>query len=73
MVVPVVSVAMVCPVAAVEPVSWLSAMLQRENIMLTCPCYFDPYTPLLWSKTGVYRGIHYFSYFSSKTWIVVTC
>ena len=26
---------------------------------------------LLYSKTGVYRGIHYFSYFCSKTKIVV--
>ena len=24
-------------------------------------------TPLLYSKTGVYRGIQYFSYFCSKT------
>ena len=24
-------------------------------------------TPLLYSKTGVYRGIHYFSYFCSET------
>ena len=26
-----------------------------------------PLTPLLYCKTGVYRGIHYFSYFCSKT------
>ena len=26
-----------------------------------------PWTPLLYSKTGVYRGIHNFSYFCSKT------
>ena len=26
-----------------------------------------PLNPLLYSKTGVYRGIHYFSYFCSKT------
>ena len=26
-----------------------------------------PLTRLLYSKTGVYRGIHYFSYFCSKT------
>ena len=25
-----------------------------------------PLNPLLYSKTGVYRGIHYFSYFCSK-------
>ena len=29
---------------------------------------FDPLKiPLLCSKTGVYRGIHYFTYFCSKT------
>ena len=26
-----------------------------------------PLTPLLYSKTGVYKGIHYFSYICSKT------
>ena len=32
---------------------------------------FDPFkTPLLYSKTGVYRGKHYFSYFAKKTLIV---
>ena len=31
-----------------------------------------PLTPLLYSKTGVYGGIHYFSYFCSKTYIVGT-
>ena len=32
-----------------------------------------PETPLLYSKTGVYRGIHYFSYFCSKHrfWVLV--
>ena len=28
--------------------------------------FIPPYTPLLYSKTGVYRGVH-FSYFCSKT------
>ena len=31
-----------------------------------------PSTPLLYSKTGVCRGIQYFSYFCSKTLIVGT-
>ena len=26
-----------------------------------------PYTPLLYSKTGVYRGIHFYCYFCSRT------
>ena len=34
---------------------------KHTHIILT------PKTPLLYSKTGVYRGIHYFSYFCSKT------
>ena len=30
-------------------------------MMITCPCNIDPITPpLLYSKIGVYRGIHYF-------------
>ena len=29
--------------------------------------FWPSQTPLLYSKTGVYRGIHYFSYFWSKT------
>ena len=33
------------------------------DITQTCLYNFDP---LLCSKTGVYRGIHYFSYFCSK-------
>ena len=28
---------------------------------------YDPLKPHLYSKTGVYRGIHYFPYFCSKT------
>ena len=33
---------------------------------------FDPLNPqFLYIKTGVYRGIHYLSYFCSKTYIVV--
>ena len=34
-------------------------------IMTTCLYNADPH--LLYSKTGVYRGIHYFSSFCSKT------
>ena len=48
---------------------------QRRLITIakTCLYKFDPLkTPPLTSKTGVYRGIHYFSYFGSKTSIVGT-
>ena len=35
-------------------------------------CFIPPYTPLIYSKTGVYRVIHYFLIFCSKTYIVGT-
>ena len=35
--------------------------------------FTPPYTPLLYSKTGVYRGIHYFLIFALKQrlWVLV--
>ena len=35
--------------------------------------FIPPYTPLLYSKTGVYRGIHFFLIFALKhrLWVVV--
>ena len=43
------------------------------DIMQTCQCIVHPpYTPFLYSRIGVNRGIHHFSYFSSKTKIVGT-
>ena len=33
----------------------------------TCLYKYDPLKPHLYSKTGVYKGIDYFSYFCSKT------
>ena len=35
-------------------------------------CFIPPYTPLLYSKTGVYRGSTLFSYSCSKPYIVGT-
>ena len=37
-------------------------------------CFIPPYTPLLYSKTGVYRGLQYFFIFALKhiLW-VLTC
>ena len=53
---------------------WLSTespVKHHENM----PIWFWPHqqTPLLYGKTGVYRGIHYFSYFCSKyrLWVLV--
>ena len=42
--------------------------------MKTCLYNFDSLkTPLLYSKTGVYSGIHYFSYFAKKhrLWVLI--
>ena len=41
--------------------SYLNPSRKHAYIILT------PLNPILYSKTGVYRGIHYFSYFRSKT------
>ena len=60
----------------------LSIVDSNTSTFLTCPfpikvessssrkhayIILTPLTPLLYSKTGVYRGIHYCSYFCSKT------
>ena len=45
-----------------------------QIITKTCLYNFDPRkTPLLYSKTWVYTGVHYFSYFCSKhiLWVLV--
>ena len=36
-------------------------------------CFIPTYTPLLYSKTGVYRGLHYFLLFALKhiLWVLV--
>ena len=36
-------------------------------------CFIPLYTPLLYSKTGVYRGLHYFLMFALKhiLWVLV--
>ena len=40
--------------------------------MLACPCVLNPpYIPLLYSKTGVYRGIHYFLIFALKPILLI--
>ena len=49
--------------------------LMMSSIRITCPCNEEPpYTPLLYSKTGVYRGIHIFLIFALKHSVaVLTC
>ena len=44
-----------------------------KRITKTCLYNFDHETPLLYSKTGFYRGLHYFSYFCIKyrLWVLV--
>ena len=40
---------------------------KRNRIMLTFPCYENPFTPcFLYRKIGVYIGIHYFLIFALK-------
>ena len=52
---------------------YLSRVIKSSYNVKTCPCNvypLPPPPPLLYSKIGVYRGIHYFllfSYFCSKT------
>ena len=48
--------------------------LTDAPITKTSPCNEDPLTPpLLYSKTGVYKGIHYFLIFALKhrLWVLV--
>ena len=48
--------------------SWTAQNYIIFNITKTYLYNFDPLKiQLLYSKTGVYKGIHYFSYFCSKT------
>ena len=44
--------------------------LHQDNMSV---CFIPPYTPLLYSKTGVYMGIHYFLIFALKhiLWVLV--
>ena len=42
-------------------------LMEILPIRITCPCnVYPPYTPFLYSKTGVYRGIHFFLIFALK-------
>ena len=49
-----------------------SLVSQWASITKTYLYNFDPLKPNLYSITGVYRGIQYFSYFCSKSKIVGT-
>ena len=39
---------------------------RRRHIRTTCPCVYIPLHPLLYIKTGVYMGTHYFLIFAIK-------
>ena len=45
-------------------------LIHQDNMSV---CFIPPYTLLLYSKTGVYRGIHYFLIFALKhiLWVLV--
>ena len=45
-------------------------ILHQDNMSV---CFIPPYTPFLYSKTGVYSGIHYFHLFALKHifWVLI--
>ena len=51
----------------------LKPAIPAAIIRITLPVCFIPYTPLLYSKTGVRRGIYYFLIFALKhiLWVLV--
>ena len=51
----------------------LHIYIYEYYIMITCPCNVDSLYPILNSKIGVYRGIHYFLIFALKheLWVLV--
>ena len=55
---------------AVEEEVVVDAIKHQDNMSV---CFIPPYTPRLYSKTGVYRGIHYFLIFALKhiLWVLV--
>ena len=59
--------------AAVEQAESSGGVVTDGDIMQTCPCIVHPLTSHFYiSRIGVYKGIHHFSYFSSKTKITST-
>ena len=44
--------------------------IHKDNVSV---CFIIPYTPLLYSKTGVYTGIHFFLIFALKhrLWVLI--
>ena len=64
---------MLCIVAAVKrlPVHHPNCRLYHQGNMSVC--FIPPYTPLLYGKTGVYRGMHYCLNFALKhgLWVLV--
>ena len=51
----------------------VATVIKPLVIRIAHPCVYTPYTPLLYSKTGVYRCIHYFLIFAlkHKLWVLV--
>ena len=47
-------------------VRYIVNLLKWSPISKTCLQFWPPLNPALYSKTCVYRGIHYFPYFCSK-------
>ena len=51
--------------------AYRDSMIHHQDNMSVC--FIPPYSPLLYSKTGVNRGIHYFLIFALKhiLWVLV--
>ena len=45
--------------AAVDEAGSSGGVVTGLDFMQTCPCILHPYTPLLYRRIGVYRGIHH--------------
>ena len=63
-------------IKVIQPIIFAAKIHKRSSIpiMLTSPCnIYPPYTPLLYSKNGVYRGIRIFHIFALKhrLWVLV--
>ena len=52
----------------------LGSLLYGDVSVMTSVCFISPYTQLLSSKNGVYRGLHYFLIFALKhrLWVLVS-
>ena len=55
---------MILVMMAIKNVAHGKKMPGHQDIMSVC--FIPPYIPFLYSKTGVYKGLHYFLIFALK-------